>query len=377
MSAAERLSSMLDVLDKRHHRRRLIPRAGLDFASNDYLGLANSPFLREAALKAIQNDVPVGSGGSRLLRGNHIEHERLEERAAEFFGTEAALFMGGGFQANEAIFATLPAANDLIVYDEYIHASAHEGMRSTRAQTLSFVHNDVADAAKKIDQWRAQGGDGQIWLAAEAVYSMDGDLCPIAELDRLAAATNAVLILDEAHATGVLGRQGRGLSEGLQSDVLSLHTCGKGLGVSGGLICGSQIFIDVLINKARPFIFATAPSPLNAAMVRAAIDLIESDSSYADRAHDRTAHAADEAHRLLGRYVQVNSHIIPIVLGENERTMSAASRLQTLGFDVRGIRPPTVPKGTSRLRLSITGNVTKSDITGVFEAVAQILEEEA
>ncbi|MCX8955099.1 aminotransferase class I/II-fold pyridoxal phosphate-dependent enzyme, partial [Ruegeria sp. NA] len=209
MKAVNRLESMLDALQARHRRRALIPTQGLDFASNDYLGLAGSQVLQRAAHDALSRGVPVGSGGSRLLRGNHPEHEALEREAAAFFEAEAALFMGGGFQANQAIFSTLPAAEDLVLYDALVHASAHEGMRSSRADLRAFRHNDVADARNVLRDWQSTGGSGQVWIAVESVYSMEGDLAPLEDLSVLAREADAVLVVDEAPATGVFGERGR------------------------------------------------------------------------------------------------------------------------------------------------------------------------
>ncbi|WP_170763859.1 8-amino-7-oxononanoate synthase [Ruegeria lacuscaerulensis] len=377
MKALGRLNSMLQTLDTRHRRRVLAPRRGLDFASNDYLGLSQSPLLRRAAQEALARGVPLGSGGSRLLRGNHPEHEALEEEVAAFFGAEAALFMGGGFQANQAIFSTLPAAGDLILYDDLVHASAHEGMRMGRADTRAFAHNNVADAKRAVTEWLAAGGAGQIWIAVESVYSMEGDVAPLNELSDLAQEYGAILVVDEAHATGVFGPRGRGLAHGIKAEVLTLHTCGKGLGVSGGLICGRQVMIDTLINRARPFIFATAPSPLNAALVRAVLAHLQTDTQLHEAATARMQHAHTEARRNGVPQLALNSQIIPIILGGEARTMELASTLQEQGFDVRGIRPPTVPRGTSRLRVSITGNVTHADISALFQTLANHQQEAA
>ena len=377
MKALARLNAMLETLGARHRRRVLAPRRGVDFASNDYLGLTNSSLLQDAAQQALARNVPLGSGGSRLLRGNHPEHEALEQEAAAFFGAEAALFMGGGFQANQAIFSTLPAAGDLILHDDLVHASAHEGMRMGRADTRAFAHNDVADARREITEWLAAGGSGQIWIAVESVYSMEGDLAPLQALSDLAVEYGAVLVVDEAHATGVFGPNGKGLAHGLKAEVLTLHTCGKGLGVAGGLICGPRIMIDALINRARPFTFATAPSPFNAALVRAVLTHLQADTTLVDAAAARVRHAHAEATQLGLPENLLNSQIIPVILGDEAQTMAMASTLQAQGFDVRGIRPPTVPRGTSRLRVSVTGNVTNADITALFETLAQHQSEAA
>lgn len=371
MKALDRLASMLETLESRHRRRVLSLPAGLDFASNDYLGLAGSSLLDQAARQALDRGVPLGSGGSRLLRGNHEEHDALEREAARFFEAEAAVFMGGGFQANQALFATLPAAKDLVLYDELIHASAHEGMRLGRAETRAFLHNDVDNARQIIAAWRAGGGSGQIWIAVESVYSMQGDFAPLHDLSALAISCDAVLIVDEAHATGVFGRQGRGLAHQDRTTLMTVHTCGKALGVSGALICGPQVMIDVVINRARPFVFATAPAPLTAALVRAALRVLQTDTEISGTARARISHAHAQARRAGVPGAVLNSQIIPVILGDDARTMAMAADLQRHGFDVRGIRPPTVPRGTARLRISITGTVSHTDITALFDTLAR------
>ncbi|MEP1328515.1 8-amino-7-oxononanoate synthase [Pseudophaeobacter sp.] len=373
--AFPRHATALETLQKRGRFRQLMPRAGHDFASNDYLGLAASDVLKQAAADALARGVAVGAGGSRLLRGNDVEHGLLEQEAAAFFGTEAALFMGGGFNANQAIFSTLPQQGDLVLYDALIHASTHDGMRLGRAEARRFAHNDVQDATAQIADWRASGGEGRIWIAIEAVYSMEGTLGPVAEMAVLAEATGAVLVVDEAHATGVFGDLGRGLAHDIahRPQVLTLHTCGKGLGVSGALICGAQILIDTLINRARGFIFATAPSPLNAALVRAALQDLAQSPKRQHQAWDKINHAHAEAARLCG-LKGFQSQILPVILGEDQCTMQVAQALQGQGFDIRGIRPPTVPRGTSRLRISLTGSLTMRVITAMFEALVGELE---
>lgn len=373
--AFPRHEKSLEALRSRGRYRQLMPREGHDFASNDYLGLAGSEVLRAAASDALARGVPVGAGGSRLLRGNDAEHQLLEAEAAAFFGTEAALFMGGGFNANQAIFSTLPQQGDLVLYDALIHASTHDGMRLGRAETRSFAHSDAEDAAQVLRDWRAEGGDGQVWIAVEAVYSMDGDLAPLEALMALADAEGAVLVVDEAHSSGVFGDLGRGLAHEIahRPNVLSLHTCGKALGASGALICGLRVLIESLINKARGFIFATAPSPLNAALVRAALQELQQNPGRREQAWQGITHAQGEAKCLCG-LDGFQSQILPVVIGDDKRTMALASAMQTRGYDIRGIRPPTVPRGTSRLRLSITLNTGAEVITRMFEDLAREME---
>ena len=368
------LNEALDRLKARGRYRSLVPRRGNDFSSNDYLALAGSDELRAAAAAALQRGISVGSGGSRLLRGNDAEHEALEREAAAYFGTQACLSFSGGYVANMAVFSTLPDRGDLVVYDALIHASTHDGMRLGRAECRRFDHNDVGHAEALIRDWRNAGGKGRVWITFETVYSMDGDLAPLEELVALAERNDGVAVIDEAHATGVFGEQGRGLAHEYEgrSNILTLHTCGKALGVSGGLICGAALLIETLINRARGFIFATAPSPLNAALVRAALELLQSQPERRAELTGLIEHAGTEARR--HDLPQPKSQIIPVIIGDDAKTMALAAALQARGFDIRGIRPPTVPLGTSRLRIAITLNVSAEVVTQMFSGLAEEMQ---
>ena len=362
----------LDALLRRGRLRTLEPRRGFDFASNDYLALAESSQLRDAVVRALERGVPVGAGGSRLLRGNTSEHEALEAEAAAFFGAETALFFGSGFVANTAIFSTLSARGDLIVYDELIHASAHEGMRLSKAECRSARHNDVQHVEDVVRSWRADGGTGQIWIAAESLYSMDGDRAPIDDLNAVAARHDAMLVIDEAHATGVFGPGGRGLAAHLegQSHVISLHTCGKALGVMGALVLAPTSIRDFLINRARAFIYATAPSPLLAATIRASLDLIAREPQRIARLHDLIAHAGREFQAHLRR-APSGSQIQPLIIGSDAGAVALADAMKAQGFDIRAVRPPTVPEGTARLRMTITLHADEAKISALVTALAQ------
>jgi 8-amino-7-oxononanoate synthase len=362
----------LDALLKRGRLRSLEPRRGLDFASNDYLGLAESDALREAVTAAIARGVPLGAGGSRLLRGNHAEHEALEAEAAKFFRAETALFFGGGFAANTAIFSTLPARGDLIVYDELIHASAHDGMRLSKAECISARHNDPQSFDDAIASWRATGGTGQPWIAVESLYSMDGDRAPLDDLFKIADVHDGFLVIDEAHATGVFGEGGRGLGAHLEGrrNVISLHTCGKALGVMGALILAPRIIRDYLVNRARPFIYATAPSPLVAATVRAALDIMQSQPQRRETLHQRIAFAGREL-AAKTRHAASGTQIQPIIVGSDTRAVTLADALKAQGCDIRAIRPPTVPEGTARLRLTITLNTNEAELAELIGAIAE------
>jgi 8-amino-7-oxononanoate synthase len=354
--------------------RRLAPRRGVDFASNDYLGLANSPRLKRAIEAAIERDVPVGSGGSRLLRGNDPEHEALEAEAAAFFGSESALFFANGYGANSALLSTLPQRGDLIVHDALIHASAHEGLRLTRAEAVAAEHNDVDAFADAIARWRAAGGTGRPWIVAESLYSMDGDRAPLADLVNVADRHEAILVIDEAHATGVFGERGRGLADGLdgRENLIVLRTCGKALGCEGALICAPRVVRDHLVNRGRGFIFSTAPSPVMAAAVREALRILADEPEPRARLQALIAHAEAEFAPL--GIAPSGSQIVPVILGDDARTMEVAAAVQAAGFDVRGIRPPTVPAGTSRLRISLTLNVTPEDVSALAQCLAGLLE---
>lgn len=348
--------------------RALAPDRGIDFASNDYLGLAASGALAGAARAALDRGVAVGSGGSRLLRGNRAEHEALEAEAATFFGSEAALFFPTGYTANSALLGTLPQRGDLILADELIHASMHEGLRLTRAEHRFVAHNDLTGFEDAL-----RGHAGQVWIAVESLYSMDGDFAPLTELADLAERYGAILLVDEAHATGVFGPGGRGLVADLPSRgrAISLHTCGKALGAEGALLCGPATMRQFLVNRARGFIFSTAPAPLSAAVVRAALVASAKGDDLREALRARMALARDLLVPLGAEFH--GSPIMPLVLGGDRRTMEVAGRLQAAGFDVRGIRPPTVPEGTSRLRMVITLNASEDDVRGLATALENAL----
>ncbi|WP_287889252.1 8-amino-7-oxononanoate synthase [Blastomonas sp.] len=372
--AFETHAAQLESLKRDSRLRALAPRSGKDFASNDYLGLAGSTLLHDALREGMALGLPAGSGGSRLLRGNHAAHEALEADAAAHFGSQSALFFATGFAANAALFATLPQRGDLVVHDSLIHASAHDGMKLGRAETRAARHNDAQAFDDVITAWRAEGGSGQVWIAVESLYSMDGDCAPLADLAEVAARHDAALVIDEAHATGVFGPCGAGLAHGLagQPNVVTLHTCGKALGCEGALICAPRVVTDFLVNRARPFVFSTAPSPLIAHMVRRAIAIVAAHDDWREELFARVA----EARRLLAPRLGAQagtSQILPVIIGDDARTMRIAASLQRQGFDIRGIRPPTVPPGTARLRISITRNVSMGDIGALSESLDRIM----
>ena len=365
----------LEALTRRGRRRALTARTGLDFSSNDYLGLAQSPELKQAARAAIERDVAIGSGGSRLLRGNDREHEALESEAAAFFGAESALFFAGGFLANVALFSTLPQRGDLVVHDALIHASVHDGLRMGKAERAEARHNDPQAFDDAIADWRAAGATGTPWIAVESLYSMDGDRAPLDDLAAIARKHDGVLVIDEAHATGVLGSMGRGLGAHLegQRNVVALHTCGKALGAMGALVTGPQVLCDFLVNRSRPFIYATAPSPLIAAIVRAALLVCRFDSPRRQKLASLVAFAGAQLSQQCG-IEPSGTHIQPVIVGADERATRLATAMQERGYDIRAVRPPTVPEGTARLRISLTLNVDEAQVAAMVATLAEELK---
>ena len=370
-----RLSSYaraLSALKNDDRLRSLKPRAGIDFSSNDYLALAGCPRMRRAVAAAVESGTPIGAGGSRLLRGNCDEHESLEAEAARFFGADAAIYFASGYIANFAILTTLPQRGDLLVLDQLVHASIHEGARAGRAEFRLSAHNDANSVEDVIRDWRSLGGAGRVWIVAESLYSMDGDFAPLQALAAIAERHDAFLVVDEAHATGVYGESGRGLTAAYEGreNLIAVHTCGKALGAAGALVTTTKLLRDFIVNRCRPFIFSTAPSPLMAVAVREALSILREEPERQQRLASLIAFAHREIGGRKGWQVS-GSQIMPYIVGENARAMQLAEKLQSRGFDVRGIRPPTVPAGTARLRISLTNNVDESDLRAMLDALAE------
>ncbi|WP_350335709.1 8-amino-7-oxononanoate synthase [Coralliovum pocilloporae] len=373
----DRYETSLRRLGERDRLRGLKPASGLDFASNDYLGLANHPRLRAALSDALEGEIPVGAGGSRLLRGNDPHIEALEDAAAEFFGASSVLFFGGGFVANYALLTTLPQKGDLILLDDLVHASCHDGARSARAETVLVAHNDAGAVEKAVLDWRSQGGKGRPWIVVESLYSMDGDRAPLSDLVAVADRQDGFLIIDEAHATGVFGPEGRGLSADFEGrdNVIILHTCGKALGASGAFVCLSQVLKDYLVNRCRPFIYATAPSPLMAVVVRESLNILSDEP----QRRETLAHLINVLKEGLSDLdlPASGSQIQPVIVGDAGRAVRLANGLQERGFDIRAVRPPTVPEGTSRLRISLTLNVDEADVRAMISALRDEMERQS
>lgn len=356
-----RLKQKLGQLKEKDRYRSLHLPMGIDLTSNDYLGLAEHPKLREAAIDFLQKDQAVGAGGSRLLRGHTVAHQALEEYAAAFFAAPKALYFSSGFQANAAIFQALPSRHDTIIFDEYVHASAREAIQNSQARRIKVKHNDLVSFENALKEAKASERE-QIWIAIESVYSMDGDVASLNELYVLAEKYDAILIVDEAHGSGVCGKNGRGVTEDIIAKngyerIITLHTCGKAIGVAGGLLCASADVVETLINTARAFIYSTAPMPLQAFLVQKSLELIGGEEG--QKAREKLQKISKLAEQYFGGS---GTHIVPIVIGDDAECVAVASKLQDAGFDIRAIRPPTVPEGTARLRLSLSAALDEAVI---------------
>jgi 8-amino-7-oxononanoate synthase len=359
-------ASDLDRLKAVGRYRSLQLPAGIDFSSNDYLGLSTHPALRQAAIEALEAGIEIGASGSRLLRGNRQAHEDLEAFAANYFGCPRTLFFANGFQANYALVTALIGRQDIAIYDALCHASMRDGLRAAQCHAIKVPHNDL-EAFE--DALRKSSCGANLWIMVESLYSMEGDFAPLPELMALAEKYDAMLIVDEAHATGVSGPTGRGVTEGASHErLISLHTCGKALGVAGALVCANESIIDYLVNSARPFIYSTAPMPLQAVLVKRALELVRDQP---ERRQQLESIKTLTARSLVG--ISTKSQIVPIVIGEDAAAVGIARALQAKGFDIRAIRPPSVPEGTARLRLSLHVGLAQPDIENLAQALLPLL----
>ena len=351
-------------------RMRVDGREVLLFAGSNYLDLARHPEVVEAAVRAAR-DHGCAAGGSRLISGNTALHEALEEDLAKFFEADAALAFNTGYAANLGVIPALVGPGDAVVSDALSHASIIDGCRLSKAAVRVFAHGDVAAADAELAA--AAREHRRVLLAIDGVYSMDGDLAPVRELAALAGRHGAMLLLDDAHGTGTLGARGRGSAElagvGAGIDVL-VGTLGKGLGSFGAFVVGARALRELLVNVARPFIFSCALAPPQVAAARAALELVEREPWRRQRLQANAARLRD---RLAGRGVSSQpstTHIVPVVIGSSDATMSACERLLERGFYAQGIRHPSVPEGTARLRLTPMASHSESEIDALADAVA-------
>jgi 8-amino-7-oxononanoate synthase len=355
-------------------QRRIAPPRGLDFCSNDYLGLRLDPRLAAAAARAAAEH-GTGAGAARLLRGTSPLHEALEAALAAWKGHEAGLLFGTGFQANSTLLPALLQRGDAVFSDRLNHASLVDGCRMARARGAHvgvFRHLDLQDLEDQLAAWhRGRAAGAQVLVATDAVFSMDGDAADLAGLLDLCGRWDALLLADEAHSTGLLGARGAGLAEhqGLEGRVpLVMGTLGKALGAFGAFVASGTAVREHLVNTARGFIFSTSlPAPVAAAALEG-LRIAQEERWRAGRA---LAHAARIRERL-GLPAQPSA-IVPVRLGEEAAALAAAGKLQARGFDVRAVRPPTVPAGTARLRITTGAHQSEADVEALLAALGEVL----
>jgi len=339
----------------------------VNFGSNDYLGLAGHPRVIEAFGEGIRR-YGAGSAASRLVCGSLPPHQALEDRIAGCKGTEAALTFSSGYATALGVIPVIVGRDDTILLDKLAHACLVDAARLSGATLRVFPHNDVARLSRMLASIRAKSAGGRILVVTESVFSMDGDLCPLAEIVALTEQHDALLLLDEAHAIGVLGPQGMGLAEelGLQHRIaFQMGTLSKAIGLSGGYLAASRGWIDLIINRARSFIFSTAPPPAIAHAALVSLEIIRSPEGEILR--QRLASHLDHFQRPGAR-----SPILPFIIGGNEAVIEAAAALEELGFLVPPIRYPTVPRGTARLRASLSAEHAPGEIEALSAALSRI-----
>jgi len=379
---ADRLEELRD--SGLYRRLRLVegrqgPRITLDgrdvllLCSNDYLGLAAHPRVRNAAAEAAMR-WGAGSGASRLISGNMQPHQRLERRIAEFKGYESALLFGSGYLANSGTIGALAGRGEVVFSDELNHASIIDGCRLSRAETFVYRHADVEHLAWGLEQ----AGERAALIVTDGVFSMDGHIAPLPELVALARRHGCRLMVDEAHATGALGPGGRGsvAAAGLSGEVdIVMGTLGKALGSYGAYVCANRETTDYLLNTARSFIFSTAPPPPVAAAGLAALELLEAQP---ERVEKLGANATTLRGALAGEGLAVGegrAQIVPVEVGDPERTMELCERILERGVFAQGIRPPTVPAGTSRLRFTVMSTHRREELEGAARTVGAAARE--
>ena len=368
-----RVRAHLHTLSEHGLLRTLRLPSGIDLSSNDYLGLSAHPAVKERMISAVQRD-GCGSTGSRLLGGHREAFEAVERSFAALKGTERALYFSSGYLANLAVLTTFVEPGDVIVSDRLNHASLRDGIRLSLAKRVVFPHNDAAALARRVESAR---GQGRVFVVTESLFSMDGDRSPLAVYASICRAAGALLIVDEAHAVGIRGPSGSGLIEesGIADDVLvSINAAGKALGVAGAFVAGPAWAIEYLVQQARPFLFSTAPPPAAADAIQASLTIVAKEPARRARLRRRAVFLRE---RLRDAGIPTpggDTPIIPIVLGGNDRAVAVAGALYAEGFDVRAIRPPTVPAGTARLRVSVNVRLTEIDLDRFASRLAAVLK---
>jgi len=354
----------------------------LNFSANDYLGLANHPALKAAAINALEK-FGTGAGASRLICGSLAPFHELEEALATFKQTEAALTFSTGYAAAIGTITALCGKDDIIILDKLVHACIVDAAKLSGAKLRVFAHNDLDDLEDKL-RWSSSFSlsantlkrelQPHVLIITESIFSMDGDAAPLREIVALKEKYGARLMVDEAHATGILGKNGRGLADALgvsRQIEIQMGTLGKALGASGGYICGSRALIDFLVNRARSFIFSTAPVPATAAAATAAINLVQ--SAAGETLRTQLQQRVAEFKLAIGNgKLQMPSAIVPLILGNESKTLAAAASLREQNIFVPAIRYPTVARGAARLRVTFSAAHTAADVAKLVGALNKL-----
>src|SRR5690606_3071528 len=343
----------------------------INLSSNNYLGLANHPKLREAAKAAIDR-YGAGSASVRTIAGTMSLHTELERRLAQFKRTEAALVFQSGFTANAGTVAALLGREDVIISDELNHASIIDGARLSRATIKIYPHKDVAVMKQLLEESK---GARRILVITDGVFSMDGDIAPLPDIVEVAKKYNAIVMVDDAHASGVLGENGRGTVDhfGLHGQVdIQVGTLSKAIGVLGGYVAGRRVLIEYLIQRARPFLFSTSHPPAVTAACLAALDILESDPTLIQRLWDNTRYFRAGLAELGFDVSGSETPIIPVIVGEGRKAMELSDRLFEEGVFAQGIAYPTVPRGKARVRTIVTAAHTRDDLDQAIAAFAKV-----
>jgi 8-amino-7-oxononanoate synthase len=371
MTLTGRWTAALDDLRGKGRYRSFRPPAGIDFTSNDYLGYAGG---RSPATPP--SDLPRSGAASRLLRGHHPVWDEVESLLAEWHGAEAALVMTSGYAANEGLIATVAEPGDWVAVDELSHACIIDGLRVARPRKFLFRHNDLnhlEDGLKAEATKRPEGRE--LFVVTESLFSMDGDTAPLREIADLCGRFSAHLIVDEAHSTGCFGPRGSGCVDaaGVRDRVLAtVHTGGKALGLPGAYVCGSKLLKEYLTNTCRHLIFTTALPPAVGAWWWDQIPRVRADDAGRRQLRENAA-AFRGALTRHGIAPAGRDYVVPVVVGQDEPSVRAATELQRLGYDVRAIRPPTVPAGTCRLRVSVHADHDPAVLSQLADAIAGVL----
>jgi len=338
------------------------------FCSNDYLGISRSERFKEVVLEVLEK-WGAGAPSSRSIAGSFLIHRELEEELSRFKGSERALLFSTGYMANMGILTTLVGEGDLILSDQFNHASIIDGARLSRAEVWVYKHKDMdhlEDLLKRSNHRRKL-------IVSDGVFSMEGDIAPLKDLKELSDKYGAILVIDDAHGTGVLGKEGRGIAEhfGLLGQIdVQMGTLGKALGIMGAFVAGEAVLVEYLLNRARTFMYTTSLPPVVVGMAKEALRILKEEPWRREKLWENTRLFREGAKRL-GFRVLGETPIVPIVIGDDELTMRFSAALFEMGIYVQGIRPPTVPPGTSRLRFSISALHSKSDIERALFALKE------